>query len=133
NGFPAGDTALPLDVDSLARIQIVGESGPGAVPDSALVQVIGCLARGSDSSWIVTRTTEPMRTRDPERSKPDALDALKSAPFGTGTFRLLDIPPSEHAISAGQRAEVKGFLIRRRNGDRLNVTSVGVTPAGCDR
>ena len=131
NGFPAGETELPVDVDSLARIRIVGESGPGAIPDFALVQVIGCLTRDRDNSWMVTRTTEPIRTRDPERSTQDAIDALKSAALGTRSFRLLDIPQSKLTISAGHKVEVKGFLIRRPGDDRLNVTSLQTVSSRC--
>jgi quinoprotein glucose dehydrogenase len=132
NGFPAGETELPVDVDSLARIRIVGESGPGAIPDFALVQVIGCLTRDRDNSWMVTRTTEPIRTRDPERSTQDAIDALKSAALGTRSFRLLDIPQSKLTISAGHKVEVKGFLIRRPGDDRLNVTSLQTVSSRCE-
>jgi quinoprotein glucose dehydrogenase len=133
NGFPAGDRELPLDVESLARIQIVGEGGPGPIPDSALVQVIGCLTRDRDNSWMIIHTTEPVRTRDPEASKPDALSASKAVPLGTHTFRLLDVPRLDPAIRAGHKVEVKGFLIRRPADDRLNVTSLQTLGSSCDR
>jgi len=132
NGFPAGEKELPLDVESLGRIQIVGEGGPGAIPDSALVQVVGCLTRDPNNSWTVIHTTEPVRTRDPEASKPDALNASKGAPLGTHTFRLLDVPQLDPAIRAGHKVEVKGFLIRRPGDDRLNVTSLQTISPSCD-
>ena len=132
NGFPAGDKELPLDVESLARIQIVGEGGPGAIPDSALVQVVGCLTRDRDNSWMVVNTTGPIRTRDPEASKPDALNASKSSPLGTQIFRLLDVPRLDPAIRAGHKVEVKGFLIRGSGDDRLNVTSLQTLSPSCD-
>jgi mono/diheme cytochrome c family protein len=132
NGFPAGRTELPRDAQLLARIQIVGKDGPGEVPDSALVQVLGCLARDGDTSWRVTRATRPVRTRDPEASAPDARAALDAAAPGTYTLRLLEVARFERALRAGQRAEVKGFLIRQPGGDRLNVTSLQTLGSTCD-
>jgi mono/diheme cytochrome c family protein len=132
NGFPAGETELPLDVEALSRVQIVGKGGPGAIPDSALVQVIGCLTRDRDSSWIVTRTTPPVRTRDPDASAAVALDAAKASPPGTHAFRLLEIARFDPATRAGHRVEVKGFLVRRPGDDRLNVTALQTLASSCD-
>jgi hypothetical protein len=123
---------LPRDAASLARIQIVGKDGPGEVPDSALVQVIGCLARDGDTSWMVTRATRPVRTRDPESSAPDSLRTSDVAAPGTHTLRLLEVARFERTLRAGQRAEVKGFLIRQPGGDRLNVTSLQTLGSSCD-
>jgi hypothetical protein len=132
NGFPAGRSELPREADSLARIQIVGKDGPGEVPDSALVQVIGCLARDGDASWMVTHATRPVRTRDPEASGPDALRAANAAAPGTHTLRLLEVARFEPVLRPGQRAEVKGFLIRQPGGDRVNVTSLQALGSSCN-
>ena len=132
NGFPAGDNELPLDIESLGRIQIVGRGGPGPVPDSALVQVFGCLTRDGDKGWIVSHATAPARTRDPELSKPAALVASPAARQGAHTFRLLDVTHLDAATHAGQSVEVKGFLIRRPGDDRLNVTSLQKLGSRCE-
>ena len=119
NGFPAGEA--DLDPERLAGIRIQGRDGPGPVPSFALVQVVGCLtaAAAAGGDWMLTGSTEAVRTRDPAASDAEALAALAEGASGTATFSLMSVypDPAEHA---GHRMEVKGFLIRRPDGDRIN-------------
>ena len=45
-------------------VRLVGKGGAEPVPDFSLVQVVGCLGR-RDDAWMLTNTTEPVRTGDP--------------------------------------------------------------------
>ena len=129
NSFPAGTEELTPD--GLEDIQIVGKDGPGPVPSFALVQVIGCLTQGEGSTWSLTRSTEPVRSTAPAASSPDELKAFASAPLGTQTFHLLSVYPSPEADN-GRRMEVKGFLIRLPEENRINVSSLEMVAPTCE-
>ena len=132
NAFPAGAGALTTA--HAADVLVYGAGGPDAVPNFALVQVVGCLARDADDrSWIVTSASEPIRTRDPEASKDDLLTITQATPFGDNTFELMYVFP-DPASYRDHRVEAKGFLIRREEAgavDALNVTVVASLDASC--
>lgn len=129
NGFPAGE--LDLDPERLADIRIQGRDGPGPVPSFSLVQVVGCLSPDADGDWMLTGGTEAVRTRDPAASDAEALAVLADRPTGSATFSLMSVypDPAEHA---GHRMEVKGFLIRDPEGDRINVSALAMVAPACD-
>lgn len=130
NGFPAG--SRELTAAGAADVRIEAEDGPGEVPSFALVQVVGCLARGDDGAWVLTQATPAVRTADPSESSPEALAALAGQPLGTRTFELMAVYP-DPAPHAGHVMEAKGFLIRDPAGDRINVSSIGMVAAACTR
>ena len=121
NGFPPG--SRELRADGLADIRIEGRDGPGPVPSFALVQVVGCLSRGPDGDWRLTRSTAAVRTRDPSGSSPDELQAFIAQPLGERTFTLMSAYPDPSAHT-GHWMEAKGFLIRNPDGDRINLSSL---------
>ena len=129
NGFPAGE--LDLDPTRLTDVRIQGRDGPGPVPSFSLVQVVGCLAPDPNGDWMLTGSTAAVRTRDPAASDGEALAALAGRPLGTATFSLMSVypDPAEHA---GHRMEVKGFLIRNPNGDRINVSALAMVDPACE-
>ena len=128
NGFPAG--SRELTAAGAADVRIEAEDGPGEVPSFALVQVVGCLARGDDATWVLTRAARAIRTADPSESSPEALAALAGRPLGTRTFELMAVYP-DPAAHAGHVMEAKGFLIRSPGGDRINVSTLGMVAAAC--
>jgi hypothetical protein len=127
NGFPAGRTELPPDLEYLSTVQIVGKNGPEPPPTGALVDVMGCLLEeGKD--WKLTHATEPVvSTMD----DPDA-DARAAAnqPLGTRTVRLLDIFPRPE-LHKGHKMLAKGLLIRNNDNITLNVIRLGVVGMSC--
>ncbi len=129
NGFPAGTEELKPEI--LKGILIEGKDGPQPVPNFALVQVVGCLTRGPDSTWVVTDASEPARTKDPEASKDDELNDVEMTALGTRTFRLLYVYPNPDA-SEGHTVETKGFLIRGPD-DSINVTALESLGPRCGR
>ena len=128
NGFPAG--SRELTAAGAADVRIEAEDGPGDVPSFALVQVIGCLARGDNATWVLTRATRAVRTADPSESSPEALAALAGRSLGTRTFELMAVYP-DPAAHAGHTMEAKGFLIRSPDGDRINVSTLGMVSDAC--
>lgn len=127
NGFPAG--RLELTADSLADVQIEGRDGPEQVPSFALVKVVGCLTQGADG-WILARSTDAVRTSDPSASNAAELEALEAEPLGPRTFVLMSVYP-DPAAHAGHKMEAKGFLIRDPDGDRINVSTLGMVAPVC--
>ena len=71
-----------------------------------------------------------MRTHNPAASTGDELKDSQDRALGTARFSLLSLYPSPEA-HAGHRMEVKGFLIRNQNDDRINVSSIQMVGARC--
>src|SRR5262245_32377553 len=123
NAFPAGSEELKANL--LENIRITDKDG-SAVPNFALVQIVGCLAQGPDKAWILTNAPDPIRVRNPDKPTADELKAAAARPLGMQTFKLLS---SESFTSGfridsyrGHRMEAKGLLIRTPNDVRLNIS-----------
>lgn len=129
NQFPAGTEELTPEV--LRTIIIQGKDGPEPVGNFSLARVVGCLTRGPDNSWVVTKAGEPVRTRDPDPSKADELKDAEEALLGSGTFNMMFVYPSPEAYE-GHKIEVKGFLIRGPK-DSINVSTWQSLAATCEQ
>ena len=130
NEFPHGEAELTAE--RAGDVLVYGADGPDAVPNFAMVQVVGCLSR-DDRTWIVTDGSEPIRTRDPDASTGDVLTLTQALALGTNTFELMYVFPDPDPYE-GHRVETKGFLIRRNDADALdaiNVTTVASLDAAC--
>lgn len=129
NGFPSGAQELTADSGTLARILIVPRGGVAALRTGAMVQVVGCLAPGGATVWLLTSATEPaVTTSDPQT--PAELKALESQRLGTQTIRLLNVFPSADAHT-GHRVAVKGFLIRQGEDVAVNVVLLKPAAPSC--
>ena len=115
-----------LAVSDLGGIRIPGQSGS---LDFALVQVVGCLAQNG-RVWTLSRATEPVRTREPDAPKDDAVAQLDATTLGDRTFRLQQV----YGAPAGwkdQKVVAKGFLTKSGNEDRVSVTSMRTLNSSC--
>lgn len=129
NGFPAGPKELATAES--ADILLTGKEGPQAVPDFAMVTVTGCLTSIAGDAGSVTMATEPVRSRQPEKSTAeDFAGALLKTP-GAKKFTLMGVAYNSAGAVPGHRGEFKGFLIRLPEGDKLNITSMQTSPAAC--
>jgi mono/diheme cytochrome c family protein len=127
NEFPAGSSELRID--DLTRVRLVGKGGAEPVPDFSLVQVIGCFGK-RENVWMLTGATEPVRTGRPQ-PEPEEIKSLKSDAAGSSTFHLmvsLSYAPDDHI---GRLVEVRGFLIRRPDVSRVNITSLQPIGPAC--
>ena len=128
NEFPHGEAELTAT--RAGDVLVYGVDGPDAVPNFAMVQVVGCLSR-DDRTWMVTDGSEPIRTRDPDASTGDVLTLTQAMPLGANTFELMYVFPDPDPYE-GHRVEAKGFLIRRADSaDAINVTTVASLDAAC--
>jgi mono/diheme cytochrome c family protein len=135
NAFPAG--TQELNTEAIPNIQIQGKNGPAPVPSFALVDVVGCLARGPHDTWMLTNGGEPARTRSPNQPTESEIAAARAKPLGSQTFQLLDVEYFSNAFHpeahAGHKVNAKGFLIRTPTDVRINVTWVEMLAADCGR
>jgi S-disulfanyl-L-cysteine oxidoreductase SoxD len=129
NEFPSG--ASELHVEDLSRVQVLGKSGPEPVPDFSLVRVVGCLnTNPSDGAWMLMRSTDPVRTGNPQPAEGE-LTASGALALGPQTYRLLVSAAYKPDTHKGHKVEVRGFLIRRPDETRLNITSLETLEPGC--
>ena len=128
NGFPEGRAELTSDVDALATIQITGKGGPIPVRTGTLVRTTGCLELRDDREWQLTSATEPERTALDAASKTSSRQ--DSPQSDARTIVLLNPFPSP-AAHRGHRVAATGFLVRRADGDAVNVVSLEMLAPSC--
>jgi len=131
NAFPPGTDELKIDADELEGIQIVPKGAQTAeIPNFSLVEVVGCLTRGSGNAWTLTNTSEPVTTKDPS-STTDSLKQAQAQALGKTTFRLVSVSGFKPEVHDGQKMEARGLLYREPNEARLNLTSLQSVASTC--
>jgi S-disulfanyl-L-cysteine oxidoreductase SoxD len=130
NGFPAGTSELKVGSADLATAQILRQGEQAGVQNFALVQAVGCLATGPNSTWILTRTAEPVVTREDVPSE-RALAAAASKPLGSRSFRLISVVPFKPESHTGQKVEARGLIYTEPGDERINVISLRATGGSC--
>jgi hypothetical protein len=123
NGYPAGPTELTQTGSDLASAQILKKGEQALVQNFSLVQTVGCLARSADNAWVLTRTADPLVTRDDVPS-PQSLAASSNRALGTRTFRLLSIKPFSPESHQGHKMEARGLIYNEPGDERLTLTSL---------
>lgn len=133
NGFPPGAKELRLEAESLDAIEIVRKGGTSAsAPNFSLVQVIGCLAQSPNKAWTLTRTTEPVVTRQ-EQATTTALKDADGKTLGSQTFQLVSATPFKPETHVGQKMEARGLLYRDARDSMINLTSLQVVSSSCNQ
>ena len=133
NEYPAG--AAELKRDTLTKILVVGKNGPQPVPDGSHILAVGCLNNANDD-WILSKATEPGRTpTGAATATASELQASAEKKLGTLTFRLTDleaVPDFSPAAHNGHKVQVKGFLTRQPNAERISLSSIEMLDTSCD-
>ena len=124
-GYPAGPRAL-TPRDELAGIQMLRKGEQAQVQNFALVETVGCLARGEANTWTLTRTAALAVTRDESPREPAS--TAQARPLGTETFLLLSVAPFTPEAHVGRKVEARGLVYRDAGDARLTLTSL--TPIG---
>jgi hypothetical protein len=122
NGFPPGDSELSFD--SSTGVQIITQDGPGELPASTLVHVVGCLAPGEEGGWKIVQSSPPVRAEgdDPE--------AHASAPLGDREYALRFVLTSLDRF-VGHRVLARGLLIGEGGVDGINLSGVSSIAETC--
>jgi hypothetical protein len=130
HAIPAGTEELTEA--RLGAIWLYKQTGPGTIPDQALVAVSGCLTPGQDSrQWSLTRASMPVRVATPEPAPLKPAPALEG---NTGTYQLRPSKPSGPITwddLGGQQVTVRGFLQRQGSEQGLGVTHVRSIRPSC--
>ena len=129
--MPAGAGPLEPTPEVLEHVVIIGEGGPGPVPNFSMVQVVGCLT-SVDDDWMLTHGTEPSRTRDAAASV-GAAEAMAEVDLGAHTMELMDAAYLQPESVDGQKVFVRGLLIRQPDLVRINVTGLAGTGVPCEQ
>jgi len=130
NGYPGGKTELRAGADSLGFVDIVRKGQTNTIANFSLVQVVGCLTPASNNAWTLTKTSDPVLTRDEEPS-PAALKTAQNKTLGSQTFQLVSVVPFQPEGHKGQKMEARGLLYRDQNDARINLTSLQTIDATC--
>jgi mono/diheme cytochrome c family protein len=128
NGLPAGSKELTTDV--IKSVQLVGKDGPKPLPSLTAVRVVGCLTSGPGNTPMLTKASEPVRSRSLNETTPEELRGSAAWPLGTQRFRLQNLP-DRAAAATGHKVQAKGVLIRQYLNDRINVTSLETVAPTC--
>jgi hypothetical protein len=109
NGFPAGSTRLEPSL--LPSIQIRSKEGIRPLKNGMTVEAVGCVTQ-EGNKWLLTKATDPMRTRTDKLSTGQEL-ATNAKRSGSTTVELVDAYP-EPTQYKGQKVEVKGLFVAAR-------------------
>ena len=123
NGYPGGPGELTQNGTDLATAQILKKGEQALVQNFSLVQTVGCLGRGPDNTWVLTRTSDPLVTRDDAPSA-QSLASAATRPLGTRTFRLLSAKPFSPESHQGHKMEARGLIYSDAGDERLTLTSL---------
>jgi cytochrome c5 len=123
NGYPGGLGELTQDGNDLATAQILKKGEQALVQNFSLVQTVGCLGRGPDNTWVLTRTSDPLVTRD-DAPTAQSLASAATRPLGTRTFRLLSAKPFSPESHQGHKMEARGLIYSEAGDERLTLTSL---------
>jgi S-disulfanyl-L-cysteine oxidoreductase SoxD len=130
NGFPSGPSELRMASEDLATAQILRKGERAVVQNFSLVSAVGCLAKGEGNTWLLTRSADPVSTRE-DVASPEALAAAAARPLGTKTVRLLSAVPFKPEEHVGRRIEARGLIYNDEASARLTVTSLQVAAQTC--
>ena len=130
NGFPSGASELKLASEDLATALILRKDEQPVIRNFSLVSAVGCLAKGDGNTWLLTKSTDPVSTRD-DTSTPQTLATAATRPLGDKTFRLLSAVPFKPDQHVGHRMEARGLIYSDAGDARLTVTSLQVASETC--
>jgi cytochrome c5 len=132
NGFPAGPEELLAEGLSDVRV-LPGRPKPAPpVGDFSYVEVVGCLTRGPDNTWLLSQATEASGVAAAQAVTRDSKDAeAESKALGTQVYRLLDAMAYAPESHLGHKMYVKGLLIKLPDERRITISGFEDLAASC--
>ena len=127
NEFPSGHGELKPDRDALDELQIVKKGAAASMPNFAIVQVVGCLAKDA-GRWTLTHAGKPVKQASPF---PPRTSAPSDRPLGSDTLLLTSVQGFGPDDQAGHKVEAVGLIYRAPNDNRLDVTALRSVAAEC--
>jgi S-disulfanyl-L-cysteine oxidoreductase SoxD len=134
NKLPPGKQELTRQ--TIETTLLVGPDGPGALPPSATVRVVGCFTHPSADAWRLTRATSAARVRNGVETDEKELKLSAHAAPGTHSYRLENLdddhPVAELQTQAGHKVQAKGVLNGQGDTARIYVLSFQGLGQPCD-
>ena len=130
NEFPAGRAEMTPNREALDELQIVKKGAAASMPNFAIVQVVGCLAKGAGDTWTLTHAAKPARQAS---AFPARTAAPNDRPLGDDTLLLTSVKGFGPEEQAGHKVEAVGLIYRSPGETRLDVTALRSVTSGCDR
>ena len=127
NGFPAAESELTADGLSV-QVLPGRPKPPPPVGDFSYVEVVGCLAPGPESTWVLTNGSEPVSVALAGQSPPPA---VTDRALGTQVFRLLDAMAYSPEAHKGHKMYVRGLLIKLPGEQRMTISSLEMVAPSC--
>jgi hypothetical protein len=121
---------LLLSAVMSAQVGLTDRGGPenAAPPQGSqalpIVDVVGCLAEGSNRMWTLTNAADPARAARAGFSRPEEVKAAEGRGLGSKQFRLIGMTEMNPGPHRGHKVLIKGLLIKASGGDTINVTSL---------
>jgi mono/diheme cytochrome c family protein len=132
NGFPAGPGELVTDGLSAVRVLPGRPKPPPPVGDFSYVEVVGCLTRGADNSWLLSQATDATGVAPAQAATRDAKDAdAAGTGLGTQVYRLLDAMAYSPESLVGHKMYVKGLLIKLPDERRITISAFEDVAPNC--
>lgn len=122
NAYPAGAKDLNLAALEAVPLSAGGVATKVIVPNFAVVEMVGCLARGSDNRWTLKNASEPVTSKDQPLTSQEVQEA-GTKPLGSGSFELISVVPFKPELEDGRKMAARGLLYRTSSASRLDVTS----------
>jgi len=122
NAYPSGAKELNLAALEAVPLSAGGVATKMIVPNFAVVEMVGCLARGSDNRWTLKNASEPAASKDSPLT-PQEIAAAGAKPLGSGSFELVSVVPFKPELEDGRKMAARGLLYRTSSANRLDVTS----------
>lgn len=123
NGFPAGSQELTAEALGDVRVLPGRPKPPPPVGDFSYVEVVGCLAAGPNSTWLLTNASEPVSVVVSPDSAPAPPSDVAVKELGSYTFHLLDAMAYHPEKHVGHRMYVRGLLIKLPSEQRMTISS----------
>jgi cytochrome c5 len=128
NGFPAGSRDLTSDALDGIRV-VAGKARPlPPIGDFSYVEAVGCLTKGPQNSWMLTKASDPVAAVPTAAARP-APDAAEKP--GTQTFHLLDAMAYSPEDHKGHTMYVRGLLIRLPGEQRITISAFEMVAPTC--
>ena len=128
NEFPTGRGEMTPNRDALDELQIVKRGAAASMPNFAIVQVVGCLAKGSGDTWTLTHAGKPAKQASPFPTK---AAAGSDGALGDETFQLTSVKGFGPDEQAGHKVEAVGLIYRAPGDNRLDVTALRSLASAC--
>jgi cytochrome c5 len=129
NGFPAGSQELTADALDGIRVVPGRPKPPPPIGDFSYVEVVGCLAAGSQNSWMLIHASDPVAAVP--AASASSTQATIGKPLGTQTIHLVDAmayAPDDHK---GHKMYVRGLLIKLSGGQRMTISALEMVSPTC--